>query len=113
MKGLVKLTPESALQLSKECCEYMQNFDIEPYRKTENRFVFSKMQKVPITIYCGLPHWHQYMSNLIRHMSEIRLMAENAKKHNDEIWISELSYKNIVLLKNGDKYANPIYILNY
>ena len=113
MKGLVKLTPESALQLSKECVEYMQDFDIEPYKTTEHVFNLFKMRKSKRVIYNGLPFWHQYKNGLIRHMSELRLMAENAKKHNDEVWLSELSYKNMVLLKDGDEHANAVYILNY
>lgn len=113
MKGLVKLTPESALQLSKECIEYMQCFDIEPHKNTESKFSFSKMRKVPISVYSDLPFWYQYKLGLIQHMFELKLLAENAKKNNDEIWISELSYRHMVMLKSGEKQANAVYILNY
>lgn len=113
MNGLIKLTPESLYKLITECMDYMGDFDIEPYKKTEFRWSWSKFKKVKIDCYSGLPFWYQYKKSLERHFTELNQVYENAKIYNDEIWLSELSYKNMCLLKSGDRYANPIYIMNY
>ena len=113
MKGLVKLTPESLISLTTECMDYIDDFDIEPYKKTELRWSWSEFKKVSVNCYSGLPFWYQYKGALQRHFYELYKVYENAEKHNDEVWLSELSYKNMCLLKSGDKHANPIYIMNY
>ena len=113
MKGLIKVNPEGLIDLTRCICIYMDDFNIDPYKRVKNRFSFLKMRKIENVIYSGCPFWYQYKSALKKHLLELKRMAENAVKNNDEIWLSELSYCHLVMLSNGDKYANPIYIMNY
>lgn len=113
MRGLVKVNPDSLVSLVKDCCEYMHNFDKSKYAKKEMQWSWRKFKKIEVTVYSGLPFWHQYMYGLFPHFKKLSEMAERAKINNDEIWLSELSYKNMVLLANGNKHANPVYIMNY
>lgn len=113
MKGLVKVTPESLMDLARECAEFMQNFDKEKYAKKQMQWSWRKFKKIEWTVYGGLPFWHQYRHGLLPHLKDLSNMAKRAKESGDEIWLSELSYKNMVMLANGDKHANPIYIMNY
>ncbi len=113
MKGLVKVTPVSLHGLVQSCLEYMQNFNEEEFEVTELRWSWRKLKKVECKVYSGLPFWHQYRHGLFPHLKELSDMAKRAQETGDEIWLSELSYCHLVKLSNGDKHANPIYIMNY
>lgn len=113
MKGLIKLTPKSLIALTTECMDYINDFSIEPYKKVEERWSWRKFKKIEWTCYSGVPFWYQYKESLQRHFYELYKVYENAENNKDEIWLSELSYKNMCLLKSGDRHANPIYIMNY
>ena len=114
MKGLIKVNPQGLIDLTRDICIYMDDFNIDPYKKTENRFSFLSMRKIEnITYYSNCPFWYQYKGALKKHLFKLKNMAENAIKNNDEIWLSELSYCHLVMLSNGDKHANPIYIMDY
>jgi len=112
MKGLFELSPSSAIGLAIDAIEYMNNFDIEPYKQTEERFSFLKLRKVKTTYY-NCPFWYQEKEALILHFEKIKASAERAAKNGDKIFLSELSYTNSVMLINGNDRANPIYIRNY
>lgn len=113
MKGLIKVTPESLIKITDECCIYMRNFNIEPYKTIEYRFVWRKLKKVPFNVYSGLPFWYQHKHALFVHMHKLHDVADNSIKTGDEIYLSQMSYTHLVMLANGDKHANPIYIMNY
>lgn len=113
MKGLVKVTPESLLDLCSKCAEYMQSFNKEDYSTKELRWSWRKFKKIEWTVYSGLPFWHQYRHGLFPHLKELSDMAKRAQEKGDEIWLSELSYCHLVKLSNGDKHTNPIFIMNY
>lgn len=113
MKGLVKVTPDSLINLIEYCMDYMGDFDPTIYPRTEyKKWSWSKLKWIDSSCLI-LPSWHGYKSSLTRHFHELHDMALNAGKNGDEIWLSELSYKNMVLLKNGNEDANPIFIMNY
>lgn len=113
MRGLIKLTPESLISLTTDCMDYTNDFDISPYLKTELIWSWKHFKKIERKIYGGLPFWYQYKSALQRHFYKLYKLYEQAEKHGDEIWISELSYINMCLLKGGDRGANAIYIIDY
>lgn len=113
MKGLVKVTPASLLDLVQSCSEYMRSFDKEKYATRELKWSWLKFKKIERSFYSGLPFWHQYRDGLLPHIKELSDMAKRAERTGDEIWLSELSYCHLVKLANGDKHANPIYIMNY
>lgn len=113
MKGLVKVNPQGLIDITKKICIFMDNFDIEPYKTIERRFSLLKMRKVDHIVYSGCPFWYQYRNALKEHLFKLKNMAENSIINNDEIWLSELSYCNLVMLSRGDKDANPIFIINY
>lgn len=113
MNGLVKVTPESLISLIEYCMDYMGDFDIANQPKIKREFwSWSKFRFIEEFGYKA-PSWYGYKKSLTNHFHELHDMALNARKFNDEIWLSELSYKNMVLLKNGNEDANPIYIMNY
>lgn len=113
MKGLVKVTLESILHLVQRAAEYMQNFDKEQYAQKQLVWSWRKFKKVEWTCYKGMPFFYQYMGALLEHMKKLSDMAKNANSSGDEIWLSELSYCHLLMLSNGDKHANPIYIMDY
>lgn len=113
MNGLIKVTPESLIQLTDDCCIYMREFKLQDCEKqiykTWSWVCFGWIENISYKA----PFWYGYKKSLHQHMHHLHDMADNAKKTGDEIWLSELSYKNMVLLKNGNEDANPIYIMNY
>lgn len=109
MKGLVKVTPESLINLTNKCCIYMNDFSIERYKTIEKRWSWREFKKVDVVAYSGLPFWYGYKKPLINHMHQLHDMADQG----DEIWLSELSYCHLLMLSNGNKNANPIYIMDY
>ena len=113
MKGLVKVTPESLLDLCSKCAECMQSFNKEEYAKKGIRWSWRKFKKVEWTVYSGLPSWHQYRHGLFSHLKELSDIAKRSQETGDEIWLSELSYCHLVKLANGGKHANPVFIINY
>ena len=112
MKGLVKLTPESLISLVEDCREYIENYDIDQHRYEVEVFSWLKLRKVKET-HIGGPFWYQYRKSLQSHFYKLYKMHLQASKFDDEIWISELSYAHMVLLKDGNPEANPIYIMDY
>lgn len=113
MNGLVNVTPESLINLIECCMDYMRNFNVENCEKyTYKTWSWIGFKWTEHAIY-DAPFWYGYKESLVRHFHELHDMALNARKFGDEIWLSELSYKNMVLLKNGNDDANPIYITNY
>lgn len=113
MNGLIKVTPESLISLIKYCMDYMGDFKLEDCEKRNYKtWSWSKFKWIEDSSYKS-HFWYGYKKPLTRHFHELHDMALNARKNGDEIWLSELSYKNMVLLKNGNEYANPIYIMNY
>jgi hypothetical protein len=113
MKGLVKVNPKGLIELLINITTMMHDFDIELYKTVEKRFSILKMRKVEHIVYSDCPFWYQYRNDLKDHFRNMYAMAERAAINNDELWLSELSYCNMVMLANGDKHANPIYIMNY
>lgn len=112
MKGLVKVTPQSLIELTDKCCQYMNGFNKESCKTLEIKFSWLKMKNITNVVYYP-PFWYSYRNSLYRHMHHLHDIADNAIKTGDEIWISQLSYTNMVLLSNGDKNANPIFITDY
>lgn len=113
MKGFIRLTPLSLMDITNDCCVYIRDFDLKSQPEISYKeWSWLKMRNIE-KHYFDAPHWYAYKAALIRHMNELHQLAEQANKNSDEIWLSELSYKNMVLLKNGDKYANPVYIMSY
>ena len=113
MNGLVKVTPESLISLTDDCCTYMRKFKLEDCEqqiyKTWSWIAFGWIEGFSYKS----PFWYGYKNRLNKHMHELHDVADQALNTGDEIWLSELSYKNMVLLKNGNEDANPIYIMNY
>jgi hypothetical protein len=113
MNGLIKVTPESLISLIEYCMDYMSDFNIANQPKIKREcWSWSKFRFIEEFGYKA-PCWYGYKKSLTRHFHELHDMALNTIKYGDEIWLSELSYKNMVLLKNGNEDANPIYIMNY
>lgn len=112
MKGLIKLTPESLIALTTECMDYVNDFDIEPCKTVTVKWSWLKLRNVENTYY-DAPFWYQYKSALKAHFYKLYKIYEQANKHGDEIWLSELSYANMCLLKDRHREANPLYIMNY
>lgn len=109
MKGLVKVTPESLISITDNCCIYMNNFKLEDQSFLfHKRFSLFKLKTVSTKVY-DAPFWYQYKKSLIQHMHKLQDMADQG----DEIWLSELSYCHLLMLSKGDVNANPIYIMNY
>lgn len=113
MKGLVRVTPDSLCDTIDKIHVVMESFDISRYSEKKMIWSWRKFKKVEWTCYSGLPFWYQYRNGLIEHLQELKDMENKARQFGDEIWISELSYCHLVKMSNGDKYANPIYIMNY
>lgn len=114
MKGLVKLTPESLIDLNNQCIDYVKNFDLytNERKRTERRFSWLNIKSIE-HVYYDAPFWYQYKSGLIDHFYGLYKMYCQAVKNGDEIWLSEISYKHMCLLKDGSDKANPIFIMNY
>lgn len=93
--------------------DYVNDFDIEPFKKIENKWSWAEFKKADYEIYRDLPSWYQYKSALKSHFYKLYKIYEQANKRGDEIWLSELSYSNMCLLKDGHREANPLYIMNY
>lgn len=113
MKGLVKVTPESMSQILSDIRAVIENFNKDAYAKKIMIWSWRKFKKVECTHYSGMPFWYQYKDSLFYHLKDLENMAIHSLKTGDEIWISELSYCHLLRLASGDKYANPIYIMDY
>ena len=113
MKGLVKITPKSLNEIIDSIHGVMESFDKDKYATKELIWSWRKFKKVEWTCYKGMPFWYQYKDSLMAHLKKLRTNSSHAERTGDEIWISELSYSHLLLLSNGDKHANPIYIMNY
>ena len=113
MKGLVKVTPESLLNMVNSASEYMQSFNKEDYAEKQMIWSWRKFKKVEWTYYKGMPFCYQYKDSLFEHLKNLEYMAIQSLKTGDEIWLSELSYRHLLMLSKGDKHANPIYIMDY
>lgn len=113
MKGLIEINSEVLQGVCEDALYYIEHFDIEPYKKIECKFSILKLKKIEKITYCGLPFWYGYKNSLISHFNKLLQNAKHAKNKNIKIYISELSYTNTVMLINGNKEANPIYITNY
>lgn len=113
MKGLIKVTPDSLDKIIDDIYQVMESFNKDDYASKELKWSWRKFKKIEWTCYGGLPFWYQYKNSLIEHLQELKRNALHAKKHGDEIWLSELSYTHLLKMANGDKHANPIYIMNY
>lgn len=112
MKGMIKMTPESLIELTDKCCQYMNGFNKESCKQVESKFSWWKLRNITKVIYYP-PFWYGYRHSLHRHMHHLHDIADNAAKTGDEIWLSQLSYTNMVLLSKGDENANPIFIMDY
>lgn len=113
MKGLVEIQPEALIKLAGDCAKHIAEFDISPFLKVERRFRLLKMRYENVNVYSGLPSWYQYQESLCDHLNTMIDNAVRAHKDGTKLWLSELSYTHLVKLANGDKHANPIYIMNY
>ena len=113
MKGLVKVTPESMAQILSDIQKVVGSFNKEDYAEKQMIWSWSKFKKVEWTYYKGMPFWYQYKDSLLEHLKNLEYMAIQSLKTGDEIWLSELSYCHMIMLSNGNKHANPIYIMNY
>ena len=113
MKGLIKVTPESLLNMVNSASEYMQSFNKEDYAEKQTIWSWRKFKKVEWTYYKGMPFFYQYRNSLLPHMKKLSDIAKNAINTGDEIWLSELSYCHLLMLSKGDSNANPIYIMDY
>lgn len=113
MKGLVKVTPDSLNEIIYKIHNVMESFNKKDYTEKEMRWSWREFKKIEWTCYSGLPFWYQYKDSLVNHLQKLKSNASHAQRTGDEIWLSELSYTNLVMLANGDKHANPIYIMDY
>lgn len=113
MKGLIKLNPDSLINLVNECNQVVCNFDKSMYAKKELRWSWREFKKVEFVVYTGMPFWSQYIGNLKDYFYKLYKIYEQASEFGDEIWLSELSYTHMCLLKDGSRDANPIYIIDY
>lgn len=113
MKGLVKVTPESMAEILAKIQKAMSAFNKEDYAEKQMVWSWRKFKKVEWTYYKGMPFWYQYKDPLLTHLRNLENMAIQSLKTCDEIWLSELSYCHLLMLSNGDKHANPIYIMDY
>lgn len=113
MKGLVKVTPASLNEIIDSIHLVMSSFNKDEYATKEMRWSWCNFKKVEWTCYSGLPFWYQYRNNLVLHLQKLKSNSSHAERTGDEIWISELSYSHLLMLSNGDKGANPIYIMDY
>ena len=109
MRGLIKVHHDALIGLCDDAISYINNFDIEPY--AEKKIVRHWFKKKEIKHYSGLPHWYSYKNALINHFEKLK--ANSGYSKDIEIWLSELSYTNMVMLVNGNRRANPIFILDY
>lgn len=91
----------------------MSAFNKEDYAEKQMVWSWRKFKKVEWTYYKGMPFWYQYKDPLLTHLRNLENMAIQSLKTGDEIWLSELSYCHLLMLSNGDKHANPIYIMDY
>lgn len=113
MKGLIKLTPESLIDLTNGCRDFISNFDKSIYLTKKKVWSWKKLRKVEVYVYSGLPFWYQYKDSLKDHFYELYKVYEQASKFGDEIWLSELAYTHMCLLRDGNRHANPIFIMKY
>ena len=113
MKGLIKVTPESLAQILSDIQKLVDSFNKEDYTQKQMIWSWRKFKKVEWTCYKGMPFWYQYNGSLFEHLKNLEYMAIQSLKTGDEIWLSELSYRHLLMLSKGDKQANPIYIMDY
>lgn len=113
MKGLIKLTPESLISLVNDCKKYVFDFDASIYLVKEKRWSWRYFKTVEFTVYSGIPFWYQYRGSLEDHFYKLYKIYEQASEFGDEIWMTELAYTHLCLLKAGSRHANPIYIMDY
>lgn len=113
MKGLIKLTPESLISLVNDCKKYVDEFDPSFYLTKEKRWSWRHFKTIEFNVYSGLPFWYQYRDSLKDNFYELYKIYEQASKFGDEIWLSELAYTHMCLLRDGNRHANPIFIMEY
>lgn len=113
MKGLVKVTPDSIDSIIDKIVAVVDSFNKEDYAHKEMRWSWSKFKKIEWTVYSRMPFWYQYKDGLISHLQKLKSNASHARKTGDEIWLSELSYTHLIKMSDGNRDANPIYIINY
>lgn len=113
MKGLIKVTPQSINEIIDSIHIVMESFNKDDYLEKKMVWSWRKFKKVEFFYYRGMPFWYQYKDSLISHLQKLRQNSSHAERTGDEIWLSELSYTHLIKMANGDKYANPIYIMNY
>ena len=113
MKGLVKVTHESMADLIERVSGVIIEFKKEDYARKEMKWSWRKFKIIEWTIYSRMPFWYQHKDSLIDHLHKLKTMQYQSQKSGDEIWMSELSYCHLLKMANGDRDANPIFIMNY
>ena len=113
MKGLVKVTPESLCEIIDKIHFVMGSFDTSIYVEKKMIWSWTNFKKVEWICYSGMPFWYQYREPLTSHLQKLKQMESRSRQFGDEIWLSELSYCHLIMMSNGEKRANPIYIMDY
>ena len=107
MKGYTELSKENGLDLISRCLHQMDTY--KPKKETKTKFSLLKMKKVTLTWLVDVPHWYGYKQALKTKLNSLKVMLNKP----DPIHLSLDCYEHLLKLSEGDRRANPVFILNY
>ena len=107
MKGYVELSQDNGLNLCIACLNAMDRYEYKYETHTVTRwFGLVKKEKK----HCiNTPHWYGYGDALKRKFNTLLKMLDKP----DPVHLSLDCYSEMIKLSEGDRRANPIFILNY
>lgn len=107
MKGYVELSKENGLELISRCLQQIETY--KPKKETKTKFSWLKMKKVTVTWLVDIPHWYSYTQALKAKLNSLKVMLNKP----DPVHLSLDCYGHLIKLSEGDRRANPVFILNY
>lgn len=107
IKNCVKLSIENGTDLVSRCKHVIETTKPEKVESVR-KFSFSSFKYIEVKHF-SYPFWWQYKESLLKYFVVLMKMLNRG----DPVFISLLAYENLIKLSEGDRSANPIYIMNY
>ena len=107
MLGYVELSVENGVALCDKCLKVIKNYKYEYETKIE--YSWFGLCKKEVRICTSTPSWYWYEKAITNKLENpIKMLTRG-----DSIHLSLDCYNELLKLSEGDRRANPIFILNY
>lgn len=107
MKGYVEISRDSGKELIYNCLNSIDNYAWQYEEVIKSSWFGLKKRKVRVCQ--NTPHWYGYEDALKREFNTLLKMLDKP----DPVHLSLDCYSEMIKLSDGDRKANPIFILNY